>query len=136
MSLIGFVLLTIGGKTKRHKELFHRILCKCFRVLAAVIPEIKHRIDNPHGETFETPSIIVSNHQSHLDLLYTLLLAPKIIVLTNRWVWRNPFYGIIIRYADFVPVVDGIEDNIDKLRQFTDNGYSILVFPEGSRSAD
>ena len=65
MSLIGFVLLTIGGKTKRHKELFHRILCKCFRVLAAVIPEIKHRIDNPHGETFEKPSIIVSNHQSH-----------------------------------------------------------------------
>lgn len=136
MSLIGFVLLTIGGKTKRHKELFHRILCKCFRVLAAVIPEIKHRVDNPHGETFEKPSIIVSNHQSHLDLLYTLLLSPKIIVLTNRWVWRNPFYGIIIRYADFVPVVDGIEDNIDKLRQFTDNGYSILVFPEGSRSAD
>ena len=136
MSLIGFVLLTLGGKTKRHKELFHRILCKCFRVLAAVIPEIKHRVDNPHGETFEKPSIIVSNHQSHLDLLYTLLLSPKIIVLTNRWVWRNPFYGIIIRYADFVPVVDGIEDNIDKLRQFTENGYSILVFPEGSRSAD
>ena len=38
--------------------------------------------------------------------------------------------GGLLDAADFVPVVDGIEDNIDKLRQFTDNG---LLRSEESR---
>jgi len=62
--------------------------------------------------------------------------SPKIIALTNRWTWHNPFYGIIIRYADFVPVENGIEENMGKIRMLVDKGYSVLVFPEGSRSED
>ena len=66
--------------------------------------------------------------------MYLLLLNPKIICLTNHWVWRCPFYGWIIRYADFYPVEDGIEDNVEQLRNAINKGYSILVFPEGTRS--
>jgi len=136
VTLAGFFILTIGGKSKRNKMLYHRFLCAGFKFLANIIPQIKHKIHNPHGETFDKPAVIICNHQSHLDLLYTLLLSPKIITLTNKWVWNSPFYGWIIRYADFLPVVDGIEQNIDKLQKFVDDGYSILVFPEGTRSPD
>lgn len=136
MTLIGFFLLTIGGKSRRNKDIFHRILCNGFRSLATMIPQVKHYVHNRYGETFDKPAIIVANHQSHLDLLYILMLSPKIVALTNSWVWHNPFYGAIIRYADFVPVANGIEENIDRLKSLTDEGYSILIFPEGSRSAD
>lgn len=136
MTLIGFFLLTIGGKSRRNKDIFHRILCKGFRSLAMMIPQVKHYVHNRYGETFDKPAIIVANHQSHLDLLYILMLSPKIVALTNSWVWHNPFYGAIIRFADFVPVANGIEANIDRLKKLTGEGYSILIFPEGSRSAD
>lgn len=136
MTIIGFFLLTIGGKNRRNKDIFHRILCKGFRFLATMMPQVKHYVHNRYDETFDKPAIIVANHQSHLDLLYILMLSPKIVVLTNSWVWHNPFYGAIIRYADFVPVANGIEANIDRLKKLTDEGYSILIFPEGSRSAD
>jgi 1-acyl-sn-glycerol-3-phosphate acyltransferase len=116
--------------------LYHNILSNGFRILAKLIPQIKHQIHNPHGETFDKPAIIISNHQSHLDLLYTLMLSPRIITLTNKWVWNCPFYGWIIRYADFLPIADGLEQHADRLQQFVDNGYSILVFPEGTRSPD
>ena len=89
-----------------------------------------------YGNTFDKPSVIIANHQSHLDLLYILMLSSKIIALTNSWTWHNPFYGIIIRYADFVPVENGIEENMGKIRMLVDKGYSVLVFPEGSRSED
>jgi hypothetical protein len=42
----------------------------------------------------------------------------------------------MIRHADFYPVSNGIENTIDKLRDVVEKGYSIMVFPEGTRSVD
>ena len=64
------------------------------------------------------------------------MLSPKIVVLTNKWVWNCPFYRWIIRYADCLPVDNGWEQNLPKLRELVAHGYSILIFPEGTRSAD
>jgi len=136
VTLAGFFIIKIGGKSKHNKLLFHRVVCGIFRFLAEIIPQVKHKIHNPYGEDFEKPAVIICNHQSQLDLMYTLLLSPKIITLTNKWVWNSPFYGRIIRYADFLPINDGIEQHIDTLKTVVDNGYSILVFPEGTRSED
>jgi 1-acyl-sn-glycerol-3-phosphate acyltransferase len=136
VTLIGFFILTIGGKTKKHKYQYHKFLYVGFRFLSKIIPQVRHKVHNLSGENFEKPAVIIANHQSHLDLLYILMLSPKIIVLTNKWVWNCPFYGWIIRYADFLPVADGIENNVERLRPHVEDGYSILVFPEGTRSKD
>lgn len=136
LSIIGFFLLTIGGKSESHKLTYHKLLCNTFRRLAKLIPNIEHHVTGLENHDFNKPSILISNHQSHLDLMYTLMLHPKIICLTNNWVWNCPFYGRIIRYADFYPVSDGIEKAMDKLKSVIDRGYSILIFPEGTRSED
>jgi 1-acyl-sn-glycerol-3-phosphate acyltransferase len=136
LTITGFVLLTLCGKTKKHKYKYHQILCVTFKILAKMMIQVPFTVINKHNERFEKPGIIISNHQSHLDLLYTLMLSPKIIVLTNKWVWKAPFYGWIIRYADFLPVIDGIEHHVDRLEKLVKDGYSILVFPEGTRSED
>lgn len=134
MTVIGFVSLTILGKTDKHKLWYHKRLCGMFAFMTHIIPGVKFNLQNTVNETFEKPGIIIANHQSHLDLMYMLSLNPKIICLTNKWVWRCPFYGWIIRYADFFPVENGIENNIQQFREIMKKGYSILVFPEGTRS--
>ena len=58
------------------------------------------------------------------------------IFLTNDWVWKNPFYGGIIRNAEYYPVSEGLEALLPKLRSLAERGYSIAVFPEGTRSKD
>lgn len=136
LTLAGFVLLTVGRPTDKHKLLYHRLICATMRRLAASIPNVRLHVHNAEAEQFDRPCVIICNHQSHLDLLYTLMLSPKIICLTNRWVWNCPFYGWIIRYADFLPVADGIEASVDRLRPLVQRGYSVLVFPEGTRSPD
>jgi 1-acyl-sn-glycerol-3-phosphate acyltransferase len=85
---------------------------------------------------FSRPSVIISNHQSQLDLLLLLHLHPKMIVLVNKWVWNNPFYGFVIRYADYYPVYKGLDYRFDLLKRKVEQGYSILAFPEASRSPD
>lgn len=136
ITIIGFLVLTIGGKSPENKFKYHQILCVTFRTLAKLMIQVPFKVLNSHNEKFEKPSIIICNHQSHIDLMYTLMLSPKIITLTNEWVWKSPFYGWIIRYADFLPVADGIEQHVDKIEKMVAAGYSILVFPEGTRSED
>ncbi|MCF0168249.1 MAG: 1-acyl-sn-glycerol-3-phosphate acyltransferase, partial [Bacteroidales bacterium] len=135
-SIYGFLLLTIGGKTPEHKLRFHKLLAKVFRFFAKAMPGVECYVENTSGEDFSRPSVIIANHQSHFDLLYTLMLHPKIIALTNDWVWNNPFYGWIIRYCEFLPTTGDMAENMPILKEKIAEGYSILVFPEGTRSQD
>lgn len=136
LSIFGFFLLTIGGKSARHRMIFHKVVQKTLQFGAFIIPQISYRIENPRGEDLSKPAVIICNHSSQLDLLYTLILNPKIIVLTNRWVWHAPIYGWVLRYAEYFPIYRGVGEIIDKLQKKVDEGYSIMIFPEGTRSVD
>jgi 1-acyl-sn-glycerol-3-phosphate acyltransferase len=65
-----------------------------------------------------------------------MMLSPRVIILTNQWVWDSPFIGKIVKYADFYPVSEGAENSIEPLSRLVEKGYSIMVFPEGTRSED
>lgn len=84
----------------------------------------------------EKPRVIISNHQSHLDLMYLLALSDKIAVVTNGWVYNSPVYGNFVKKAGFVCIDDGVEANMEKLKALKAEGISILIFPEGTRSQD
>ena len=126
----------IGRITEKKRVRYHKILQKLSHYVIHHIPGVAFNYKNDRGEIFAEPSIIISNHQSHLDLMCIMMLAPKLVILTNDWVWKNPFYGVIIHHAEFYPVSDGMETNIERLKSLVARGYSVVVFPEGTRSAD
>ncbi len=134
--LIPFTALffLFGRNTEAKKLRFHTLLYNMANFIVRHLPHIGFRMRNEVGETFEKPAVIVANHQSHLDLLCMMTLTPKVVFLTNDWVWRNPFYGLVIRKAECYPASDGIEKNLPRLRDLYDRGYSICIFPEGTRS--
>lgn len=122
--------------SERDTSKLHKSLQNTAKFIVRHMPRVEHMLINESNETFEKPSVIICNHQSHLDLMYLLQLSPKIIVLTNHWVWHSPFYGKIIRKAQFISVEDGFENCVGPLKQLVNEGYSIVIFPEGTRSAD
>lgn len=137
ITLCGLILFTIfPAKTATRKLIFHYIIVYVFRTVLASFVNVKKTIVNTHGETFEKPAVIVANHQSHIDLALTLQLYPKMIVFTNDWVYNSPFYGWIVKLADYYPASEGYEKSLVKLEALVKQGYSILIFPEGTRSVD
>jgi SAM-dependent methyltransferase len=58
------------------------------------------------------------------------------ILLTHSWVQKSIFFGWFVRFADFQSVGEGVMPIMEKLREVAANGYSIFVFPEGTRSYD
>lgn len=137
LTAIGTILIRWNPFNKeKGKIVYHRILSAYTHSVLYIMRNVKKRIINPLNEQLEKPAVIISNHQSFLDILVSTMLHPKVILLTNQWVWRSPVFGAVVRLADYYPVADGAEGAIEKLRERVAAGYSIVVYPEGTRSPD
>ncbi|MBS1746988.1 MAG: 1-acyl-sn-glycerol-3-phosphate acyltransferase [Bacteroidetes bacterium] len=133
----GIVLIKLNPFNKeKGKYIYHVMFSKFVWSVAYIMMNIKKVIVNPLKEDFSKPAIIICNHQSFLDILWTAMLNPRLILLTNKWVWRSPVFGIAIRMADYYPVAKGVENSIELLQNRVNNGYSIVIFPEGTRSVN
>lgn len=133
-----WLYLKIGKMTEKKRLALHKLIWRASRfiMLKHGIPGIRFRYRLEEEPDFSTPHVIICNHQSHLDLMCQLIFTPKIVFLTNKWVWNNPCYGLMIRNAEYLPVTEGIENLMPQLRSLAERGYSIAVFPEGTRSRD
>ncbi|MCB9046347.1 MAG: 1-acyl-sn-glycerol-3-phosphate acyltransferase [Chitinophagales bacterium] len=142
---IGSMALTILGilftrlwpfGRNKGKYLFHYCISKYSKSMLYIMGNAKKKIYNPANEDFKKPAIIIANHSSFLDILIMIMLNPKLVLLTNKWVWRSPVFGAVVRMAEYYPVAEGAEDSIKPLQDLANRGYSIVVFPEGTRSFD
>lgn len=89
----------------------------------------------------DAPAVVASNHASNIDPPLIGCIYPRQLrYLAKDSLFRNPIFGAAIRALGAVPVAreDGQRAGavmkllLDRLRV----GESVLVFPEGSRSAD
>lgn len=132
------IWLTFVRDLEKRRLGIHKMLCFLARFVTIWhgIPGVKFSASNPHNEDFRKPAIIICNHQSHLDLMVMLMQTPKLVVLTKDWVWNNLLYGYVIRNAEYYPVSWGTDILFPKLKSLIDRGYSIVIYPEGTRSPD
>jgi 1-acyl-sn-glycerol-3-phosphate acyltransferase len=112
-------------------------------VVRALVPPRVHGVDRL--EALDGPVIFVANHQSHID---TALLLSS---LPDRWRHR----AVVAAAADYffdtrvkgtlsalvlgaLPVERGRVDRrpLEQARALLDEGWSIVIFPEGGRSPD
>lgn len=135
LSLLSVSILKIIPVSKKVKmKWFHSIISKFKKSVLYTNPFVKKTILNPHNETFEKQSIIIANHTSFLDILAIGMLHSKIIFLVNDWVYNSPIFGKAVRLAGFYPVSSGIDNGLEHLKTKVDQGYTLMAFPEGTRS--
>lgn len=136
--LVGFFLFSIGKPTDFKKYWYHRFVCRAMRCFQNMIPRIKTIVQGVENLQIldKKPVVMICNHQSQLDLMCVMALHPKLLLLTKDWVYRSPIFGMVVRYADCYPITESLEFTLPKLKQLTSKGYSIMVFPEGTRSED
>jgi 1-acyl-sn-glycerol-3-phosphate acyltransferase len=136
LTMVGLVFRLIPFGKDRVRLAFHVMICLTTRFLIYVEPSIGKRILGKTPDTFVRASILIANHSSFLDILLTTMMHPKLILLTNEWVWNSPVFGGVVRLARYYPVMDGAVESVDRLRESVNDGFSVVVFPEGKRSPD
>jgi len=136
------ILFTVMGRSfvrlqvkEKGKLLYHTLLSKACWFLMYVMGNVKKKIINPLNEDFSRPAVIICNHQSSLDIVPLIMLHPKILMFTNNKKWNAPFFGPVIRMADYFPA-EQVDQKMDQIMDRVKHGYSLLIFPEGTRSTD
>ena len=132
LSILSILLLPVNKKSKRSILTYCASKFAWFNFHSALF--IKKTFINIENLDFSKPSIIIANHSSFLDILTTVALSPKVVLVVKKWVYHSPIFGVFVRNAGYIHVDDGAEKNLEKARELIENGYSIIIFPEGARS--
>jgi 1-acyl-sn-glycerol-3-phosphate acyltransferase len=133
LSLASAALRLLPMRRRVKKLLLHLTMHRLCRFLDLITLSVRKITLNPYGETFEKPAIIVANHQSMIDILRLLILSPRIVFVVKDWVWRSPVMGLFVRFAGFHTLPD-VQGSLECYARTLKEGYSIAIFPEGSRT--
>ena len=92
-------------------------------------------------ENLKGPAVFIMNHESVIDLFTIAALTPlKTTFVSKKEVARFPFVGMIMRMGGCIFIdrsntrsaIENIREGVKGRRE----NYSIIVFPEGTRSND
>jgi 1-acyl-sn-glycerol-3-phosphate acyltransferase len=134
LTLLTFICTVTPFYKDHKKSILHRLIRLFSLSLIHLMFNVKKVYLDRKKLQLNRPALIIANHQSFLDIMMILMLHPKVIIMTNSWVWNSPIFGRVIRFADFYPSDGGAENSIEHLQNLVNKGFSIMVFPEGTRS--
>jgi len=107
-------------------------------VHAALNPMWRFRCTGTMPADPRRPYVVVSNHESFVDILLISHLPWEMKWLTKAELFRVPFLGWMQRLAGDIPVRRGFGPSaieaIAKCREALSNRVSVMIFPEGTRS--
>lgn len=136
LRILTLVLYLVPVKRIYKRRFICFLMSVSCQVVFAVSRQVRYTKLIADKTILDKPAVIIANHQSFMDILSMLALSPRVVMVTNKWVWRSPVFGGLIRYAGFIFTGDGVELNQETVRQRIGEGFSVVIFPEGTRSAD
>lgn len=84
------------------------------------------------------PCIVTPNHQSHLDIPLLLGFLPGMNRFgAKREMFAEPILGAVMRTMGMIPIDrDDSATSIERLKRLKLEGFSVVIFPEGTRNSD
>lgn len=129
-----WLFFAIHGRNAKSRARYHRFAWRVAAHYTKAILGLRLTINGQPSAISDRQSVIISNHQSFIDIITTLALSPTIVMVVKDYVWYNPFLGVVARYLDCIPTSFDDERREAAVKRIMDEGYSLLVFPEGTRT--
>jgi 1-acyl-sn-glycerol-3-phosphate acyltransferase len=108
------------------------------RVTATLNPLWRFRTAGTMPSDPRRPYVVVSNHESFVDILLISHLPWEMKWLSKAELFRLPFMGWLMHLAGDIPVKRGFGPSaveaIARCREMLDRKVSVMIFPEGTRS--
>ena len=101
------------------------------------LPTGKFQFKNFSRETFSPPCIVISNHQSAVDVMMFVAWAETVRQTAKKRVFDEPYLGKGCKLLGHVQVEPGRpEITLERCRKKLAEGASVHFYPEGTRSED
>ncbi len=131
-----FPLLGAFVDEKRAQRRRRRVIQLGFRVFVVFLTVVRLLRYDIRGNTQllnERGVVFVANHPSLIDAIMLVSCMPDVRCVVKEGVWRNPFYGRVVRAADYVPSLSATEV-VERVTALVRDGETVLLFPEGTRT--
>ncbi len=137
LSVVWFnLLLLLVWNPVRRRRLALRSIAASFRAfltVAKTLGVLDYRIEGSDVLRQEKGCLVVANHPTLIDYVLLASVMPETDCLVKSALLKNPFVSGVIRAADYL-----INSQADALlpacQQRLDQGDTILIFPEGTRT--
>jgi 1-acyl-sn-glycerol-3-phosphate acyltransferase len=104
-------------------------------LLVKSFPFGRAEYQNFTAETFARPAIVISNHQSAVDVLAAFIVSSDLCMTVKKRVYDTPILGVACQCLGHVPIETGQPAaTLERCRQRLNAGLSLHFFPEGTRS--
>ncbi len=123
----------------RRLVLLHLFSCVWASLYLWVVPNWTVHVEGRRREAWQRAHVIVSNHQSQLDILVAFRLLIPFKWVSKAEVFNLPFIGWNMRLNRYIKLKRGDKASVVQMfaecRQALSQGSSIFLFPEGTRSS-
>ncbi|HBC78842.1 MAG TPA: hypothetical protein DEO60_02215 [Bacteroidales bacterium] len=134
--IIWFLVLPFDSQ----RRVIHWILNWQSRILVWLLPIWTIRIEGREKGLLDSPCVIISNHQSILDILLINCLRYRLKWISKIENMKLPVLGWYLKMAGYIVIDRGNpeskEEMMDKSFRCLKDETSIMMFPEGTRSPD
>jgi 1-acyl-sn-glycerol-3-phosphate acyltransferase len=124
----------------RKRVITHQILVIQSWILVKLLPIWKVVTKGREKALKDTTYVIISNHQSILDILLVNSLCYRFKWVSKIENVKVPVLGWYLKMADYITVDRGNkeskEEMLEQSMKFLREGISVMLFPEGTRSVN
>jgi 1-acyl-sn-glycerol-3-phosphate acyltransferase len=138
--VIAFVVWLVTVPFDRRLRLLHLYSCAWASLYTYVFPYWTTTVRNRERLRDDRGYVVVSNHQSLLDILVLFRLYRHFKWVSKEEIFRVPFIGWNMTLNRYIRIRRG--DRQDAVRMMAacgdtlEAGSSVMIFPEGTRSLD
>ena len=138
--LIAVLLRVFSYPFDRRLRLLHLFTCFWASLYTWMMPPWRIRIEGREHVRKNAAYMVVSNHQSQLDILVAFRLFFHFKWVSKIEMFRIPLIGWNMSLNRYVRLKRGDKESIEQMlsecETHLDEGSSIFMFPEGTRSPD
>ncbi len=124
----------------RRLALLHRFTCFWASLYTRLNPAWPVTVEGRENIPRDTACVMVSNHQSFVDILVLFRLATHFKWVSKIENFRVPLIGWNMSLNRYIKLVRGKRESVVQMMQDCEltlaGGSSVMIFPEGTRSPD
>ncbi|TQV87866.1 lysophospholipid acyltransferase family protein [Aliikangiella coralliicola] len=139
LTLVVFPSLNIFCKNKQKRtKLARHIIHKSFRFFITMmsnfgmfhfdIEKAEQELTKFHGK------LIIANHPSLIDVVVLIAILPQADCIVKKGLWDNFFLKGVVKAAGYIKNTEDPERLFSACSKSLQSGYSLIIFPEGTRT--
>ena len=137
---VTFLVWLIVLPFDKNRTVTHWMLIYQAILISWLIPVWKIHVEGREKAVPGRTYVIISNHQSILDILIINCLRYRFKWISKIENMKRPILGWYLKMADYITVDRGDQESKEKMieesYEYLKNNISIMLFPEGTRSPD